>query len=79
MKVYWKIGDICTQMIEVKIQEIQKARKRLPNMIGIPHVYAFHDREVYWWPQCMRGEPVVKLDDGEANPLEVVPARPLTP
>lgn len=79
MKVFWKVGDVYTEMIQVDIFEIRKARLRLPHMVGIPHVYAFYRGEVYWWPQCLHGEPFVKMDDGEANPLSGVPAHPLTP
>lgn len=73
MKVFWKIGDVYTQMIQVHPHEIVKARKRLPHVTGIPHVYALigygENQEVVWWPDCMMGEPAVKLDPGETDPL----------
>lgn len=73
MRVFWKIGDMYTEMMQVHPVEIGKARKRLPNMTGVPHVYALigygENREVEWWPDCLMGEPVVRLDPYETDPL----------
>jgi hypothetical protein len=61
MQFCWSIGNIDYPLQHVPARDIIKARKKLPNHLGIPYMYAMIDGEPEWWPDSMEGWPKVFL------------------
>jgi hypothetical protein len=61
MQFCWRLHNIDYVLMEVRPYELAAARKKLPNHIGIPYMYAMIDGEVEWWPNAMEGWPQVFL------------------
>ena len=62
-EVGWRIDSNYYPMMRVRPIEIIAARKQRPGFTGIPYMYAlFSNGEVDWFPDSMRGEPIVTTE-----------------
>lgn len=62
-EVYWALDNNFFVMARVRPIELTAARKQRPGLIGVPYMYAiFLDGDVDWFPDSMRGEPLVVLE-----------------
>lgn len=58
--VCWRLMKCEYAMMEVSPQEVLYAKKRFPDLLGIPYMYAISDDDVEWFPDSMDGGPVVR-------------------
>jgi hypothetical protein len=62
-EVFWAIDNNLFTMARVRPIELAAARKQRPGLMGVPRMYAILiDGDVDWFPDSMRGEPVVVLE-----------------
>lgn len=62
--VCWRIGGIDYVMMYVQLEEMKRMRDKNQDLLGIPIAYAFDkEGDVQWFPDCLQGEPVIRLQE----------------
>jgi hypothetical protein len=62
INVYWRIGEMHYPMMHVLPAQIKRIRKKSPDLMSIPTMFALtDDGDIEWFPDCMEGEPVVSM------------------
>ena len=56
----WRINGMDYAMMAVRPAELLAARKKKPNLLGIPIMWTMIDDEVYWFPDSLEGMPEVR-------------------